>query len=52
MNAILKQLTEIDPELRKPFPTKDINKITEDFRTEFMKLPVRWISMMIFIFTA
>ena len=39
MNDILKQLTEIDPELRKPFPTNDINKITEDFRTEFMKLP-------------
>ncbi|MEK3763404.1 YxiJ family protein [Solibacillus sp. FSL K6-4121] len=39
MNDILKQLTEIDPELRKPFPTNDINKIAEDFRTEFMKLP-------------
>lgn len=39
MNDILKQLTEIDSELRKPFPTNDINKITEDFRTEFMKIP-------------
>ena len=27
MNDILKRLTEIKVELRKPFPTEDINKI-------------------------
>lgn len=36
MNVILKQLTEI--ELRHPFPTRDINKICEDFRIEFLNL--------------
>ncbi|WP_185903504.1 hypothetical protein [Lysinibacillus sphaericus] len=34
MNDILKQLAEIKIELEKPFPTRDINKICEDFRTE------------------
>ncbi|WP_053585501.1 YxiJ family protein [Lysinibacillus contaminans] len=38
MNTILKQLKEIKAELRKPFPTRDINKICEDFRTEFLNL--------------
>ena len=38
MNAILKQLTEIEAELKKPFPTRDINKICEDFRIEFLNL--------------
>jgi len=38
MNAILKQLTEIEAELKKPFLTRDINKICEDFRTEFLNL--------------
>ncbi|TKI53636.1 hypothetical protein FC756_23090 [Lysinibacillus mangiferihumi] len=38
MNTILKQLTEMKDELRKPFPTEDINKISEDFRTEFLNL--------------
>jgi hypothetical protein len=38
MKTILKQLTEIKDELRKPFPTEDINKISEDFRTEFLNL--------------
>ncbi len=38
MNTILKQLTEIEDELTKPFPTEDINKISEDFRTEFLDL--------------
>ena len=51
MNAILKQLTEIEAELKKPFPTRDINKICEDFRTEFLNLSVRWISMKIFVIT-
>jgi hypothetical protein len=32
MDDILKQLAEIKAELRKPFPTSDINKICEDFR--------------------
>lgn len=39
MNAILKQLTEIKSKLYKPFPTSDINKIYEDFQTEFLNLP-------------
>lgn len=39
MYAILKQLTEIKTKLYKPFPTSDINKICEDFRTEFLNLP-------------
>ena len=39
MNDILKRLTEIKVELRKPFPTEDINKIDKDFRTEFLSLP-------------
>ncbi|MFJ5766820.1 YxiJ family protein [Lysinibacillus sp. NPDC093210] len=38
MNTILKQLTEIEDELRKPFPTEEIKKISEDFRTEFLNL--------------
>lgn len=38
MNDILKQLTEMEAELRKPFPTRDINKICEDFRIEFLNL--------------
>ncbi|GEN82743.1 hypothetical protein SLU01_10550 [Sporosarcina luteola] len=38
MNAILKQLSEIEPELKKPFPTEDINKICEDFQTDFLNL--------------
>lgn len=38
MNDILKRLTEMEAELRKPFPTSDINKICEDFRTEFLNL--------------
>lgn len=39
MDDILKQLTEMDAELKKPFPTEDINKICDDFRTEFINLP-------------
>ena len=39
MGDILKRLTEIDDKLGKPFPTGDINKIDEDFRTEFLALP-------------
>ena len=38
MNDILKQLTGMKAELRKPFPTEDIKKIGEDFRTEFLNL--------------
>ncbi len=38
MNTIIKQLTEMKDELRQPFPTEDINKICEDFRTEFLNL--------------
>ena len=38
MDDILKQLVEIKTELKKPFPTNDINKICEDFRTEFLNL--------------
>ncbi|WP_274309970.1 YxiJ family protein [Solibacillus daqui] len=38
MDDILKQLTEIEDELKKPFPTRDINKICEEFRTEFLNL--------------
>ena len=38
MNTIIKQLTEMKDELRQPFPTEDINKISEDFRTEFLNL--------------
>ena len=38
MNTILKQLTEIEDELKKPFPTGDIKKIGEDFRTDFSNL--------------
>ena len=38
MNDILKRLTGMKAELRKPFPTRDINKICEDFRTEFLNL--------------
>lgn len=38
MDDILKQLVEIKTELKKPFPTSDINKICEDFRTEFLNL--------------
>ncbi|KOP79268.1 hypothetical protein AMS59_09590 [Lysinibacillus sp. FJAT-14745] len=38
MDGILKQLAEIKTELEKPFPTRDINKICEDYRTEFLNL--------------
>ncbi|WP_427107832.1 YxiJ family protein [Lysinibacillus xylanilyticus] len=38
MDDILKQLAEIKTELRRPFPTSDINKICEDFRSEFLNL--------------
>ena len=38
MNDILKRLTGMKVELRKPFPTEDIKKIGEDFRTEFLNL--------------
>jgi len=38
MDDILKQLADIKTELAKPFPTRDINKICEDFRTEFLNL--------------
>ena len=38
MDDILKQLAEIKTELEKPFPTRNINKICEDFRTEFLNL--------------
>lgn len=38
MNDILKRLTEMKAELGKPFPTRDIMKICEDFRTEFSNL--------------
>lgn len=38
MNDILKRLTGMKAELRKPFPTEDIKKIGEDFRTEFLNL--------------
>ncbi|MFJ7736696.1 YxiJ family protein [Lysinibacillus sp. NPDC097287] len=38
MNDNLKQLTEIESKLKKPFPTSDINKICADFRTEFLNL--------------
>ncbi|UED78446.1 YxiJ-like family protein [Lysinibacillus sp. CD3-6] len=38
MKTIIKQLTEMKDELRQPFPTEDINKISEDFRTEFLNL--------------
>ena len=40
MNTILKQLTEIEAELKKPFPTRDINKIYEVFKPEFLNFPV------------
>ena len=39
MNDILKRLTGMKAELRKPFPTEDIKKIGEDFRIEFLTLP-------------
>ena len=38
MNAILKQLAEIEAELQKPIPSEDINKICEDFRIELLSL--------------
>lgn len=38
MNDIINQLTEMEAELRKPFPTSDINKICADFRIEFLNL--------------
>ena len=38
MNDILKRLTGMEAELRKPFPSSDINKICEDFRAEFLSL--------------
>lgn len=38
MNAILKQLAEMEAELQKPFPDEDINKICEVFRTELLSL--------------
>ena len=40
MNDILKRLTEMEAELRKPFPTRDIKKICEDFRTDFLNISV------------
>ncbi|WKT78865.1 YxiJ family protein [Lysinibacillus fusiformis] len=39
MDNIIKQLAELENELKKPFPTRDINKICEDYRTEFLNLP-------------
>ena len=39
MTDILKQLTEIEAELKNPFPTGDIKQICDDFRTEFLNLP-------------
>lgn len=39
MDDILKQLTEIEDELKQPFPTGDVNKICEDFRAEFSNFP-------------
>jgi len=38
MNNILKQLTEIEGELTKPFPYRDTDQIQEDFRVDFSKL--------------
>lgn len=38
MDDILKQLTEMEEELRKPFLTRDIHKICDDFRTEFSNI--------------
>jgi hypothetical protein len=40
MENILKQLSDIKKELEKPFPYRDMDKIQEDFRTEFCNLSV------------
>ena len=39
MDTIFQQLTAIEPELKRPFPTRDIHKIGEDFKVEFLNLP-------------
>lgn len=39
MDTIYQQLAAIEPELSKPFPTRDIHKIGEDFNMEFLNLP-------------
>lgn len=38
MENILKQLTEIKSELEKPFPSRDMEKIKQDFRAELLTL--------------
>lgn len=38
MDNILKQLSDINKELNKPFPYKDTDKLQEDFVTEFSNL--------------
>ncbi|MFJ7700440.1 YxiJ family protein [Lysinibacillus fusiformis] len=40
MDNIIKQLAELENELKKPFPTRDINRICEDYRTDFLNLSV------------
>ena len=39
MDTIFQQLTVIEPELKKPVPTRDIHKIEKDFSMEFLNLP-------------
>ncbi|MER2126144.1 YxiJ family protein [Solibacillus sp. FSL H8-0523] len=39
MDKIFQQLITIEPELKRPFPTRDIQKIEVDFRIEFLNLP-------------
>lgn len=39
MDTIFQQLTAIEPELKKPFPTRDIHKIEKDFSMELLNLP-------------
>jgi len=38
MENILKQLTEIQSELKKPFPSKDMEKIKHDFHAQLLIL--------------
>ncbi|WP_391122378.1 YxiJ family protein [Psychrobacillus sp. L3] len=38
MDSIVKQLTDIEKELSKPFPYRDTNKIQEDFSEDFSML--------------